>query len=146
MTEPLLSAPIRVLLVEDNPGDADLTRDSLESGKLMLHIDVAADGEEALDYLLRKGRHAAAALPDLIILDINLPKMDGHQVLAELSRHQHLSTIPVIMLTSSNSERDITQSYELGANYYVSKPLDLAAFQSIVRSIEGFWFTVAKLP
>ena len=146
MTEPLLCAPIRVLLVEDNPGDADLTRDSLESGKLMLHVDVAADGEEALDYLLRKGRHAAAALPDLIILDINLPKMDGHQVLAELRGHQHLSTIPVVMLTSSDSERDITQSYELGANYYVSKPLDLAAFQSIMRSIEGFWFTVAKLP
>lgn len=146
MTEPLLCAPIRVLLVEDNPGDADLTRDSLESGKLMLHVDVAVDGEEALDYLLRKGRHAAAAPPDLIILDINLPKMDGHQVLAELRRHQHLSTIPVIMLTSSEAERDITQSYELGANCYVSKPLDLAAFQSIVRSIEGFWFTVAKLP
>ncbi len=146
MTEPLLGAPIRVLLVEDNPGDADLTRDSLESGKVMLDVDVAADGEEAMDYLLQRGRHAAAVFPDLIILDINLPKMDGHQVLAELRRHQHLSAIPVIMLTSSDSERDISKSYELGANCYVRKPLDLVAFQSIVRSIEGFWFTVVKLP
>jgi CheY-like chemotaxis protein len=133
-------------MVEDNPGDADLTRDTLESGKLTLDISVAVDGAEALDYLLRRGRYTDANLPDLILLDLNLPKMDGRQVLAEVKKHEELQSIPVVILTSSNAERDVVQSYKLGANCYVTKPVDLTAFQSIVRSIEGFWFTVVKLP
>jgi chemotaxis family two-component system response regulator Rcp1 len=141
-----MTRPIRILMVEDNPGDADLTRDTLESGKLTLDISVAVDGAEALDYLLRRGRYTDANLPDLILLDLNLPKMDGRQVLAEVKKHEELQSIPVVILTSSNAERDVVQSYKLGANCYVTKPVDLTAFQSIVRSIEGFWFTVVKLP
>ena len=137
---------IRVLLVEDNPGDADLTRETLESGKLFLQISVAIDGADAIDYLLRRGPHSAALQPDLVILDLNLPKVVGRQVLAEMKRHDHLKAIPVVVLTSSDAESDIHKSYHLGANCYVTKPVGLAAFQSIVRSIEGFGFTVVKLP
>lgn len=138
--------PIRVLLVEDNPGDADLTRESLEASKLMIDIDVAIDGEQALDFLFKRGRHVQAETPDLIVLDLNLPKIDGRQVLAELRQDEQLRKIAVVVLTSSDAERDIAASYELGANCYVVKPIDLDAFQSIVKSIEGFWFTVVRLP
>ena len=141
-----MSAPIHVLLVEDNPGDADLTRDTLADSRIRLDITVVVDGVEAIDFLLRRGRHAEALTPDLIILDLNLPGMDGRAVLAEARRHQHLRSIPVVILTSSDAERDVVQTYALGANCYITKPVDLAAFQSIVRSIEGFWFTVVRLP
>jgi two-component system, chemotaxis family, response regulator Rcp1 len=138
--------PIRVLLVEDNPGDADLTLETLSTSKLRVEIDVVVDGAEALDYLTRRGRHTGAPSPDLIVLDLNLPRVSGIEVLSEVRRHEHLRAIPIVILTSSDSERDIVQSYRIGANCYVTKPLDLSAFQSIVRTIEGFWLTVVKLP
>ena len=141
-----MTTPIRVLLVEDNPGDAHLTRDTLEQSKLLLQITVAADGEEALDYLLGRGAHAGVALPDLVVLDLNLPRLSGREVLAEMKRHPQLSGIPVVVLTSSDAERDVLMSYQLGASCYVTKPVGLAAFQAIVKSIESFWFTVVKLP
>jgi CheY-like chemotaxis protein len=141
-----MSPPLRVLLVEDNPGDADLTRDTLESGQLRLEIEIVVDGEQAIDYLMQRGRHAAAAVPDLIVLDLNLPRRGGAQVLAEIKRHEQLRTIPIVILTSSDAPKDIAQSYKLGANCYVTKPVDLTAFISTVQSIESFWLSVVKLP
>jgi two-component system, chemotaxis family, response regulator Rcp1 len=138
--------PIRVLLVEDNPGDAHLTRDTLEQGKLSIQIAVAEDGEDALDYLLARGRYAGVALPDLIVLDLNLPKLGGREVLAEMKLHDRLRGIPVVVLTSSDAEKDVVMSYKLGASCYVTKPVGLEAFKDIVKSIESFWFTVVKLP
>jgi CheY-like chemotaxis protein len=141
-----MTTPIRVLLVEDNPGDAQLTRDTLEQSKLLVHITVTTDGEDALDYLLGRGNYVGAELPDLIVLDLNLPKLGGREVLAEMKQHEQLLRIPVVVLTSSDAERDVVMSYELGASCYVTKPVGLEAFQAIVRSIESFWFTVVKLP
>jgi CheY-like chemotaxis protein len=141
-----VTSPIRVLLVEDNPGDADLTRETLQDGKLRVHIDVVTDGTRALDFLLRRPPFADAKAPDLILLDLNLPKMGGREVLAEISRHEALRVIPVVVLTSSEAEQDVARSYELGANCYVTKPVGLEAFQAIVHAIESFWFTVVKLP
>jgi len=141
-----VTRPIRVLLVEDNPGDADLTRDTLEDGALRLEISVVVDGAEATDFLLRRGAHVGARSPDLVILDLNLPKMDGRQVLAEIKRHDQLRSIPVVVWTTSDAEHDIVQSYALGARCYVTKPVDLTAYQTVMRSIEQFWLTVAKLP
>ncbi len=141
-----MTAPIRVLLVEDNPGDAELTRDTLEAGKLVLDIHVVVDGAEAIDFLLQRGAHVGAPIPDLVVLDLNLPKRDGREVLQEIRRHAALRTTPVVILTSSDAEKDIAQGYLLGANCYITKPVDLAAFQQIVRSIETFWFTIVRLP
>jgi chemotaxis family two-component system response regulator Rcp1 len=137
--------PIRMLLVEDNPGDADLTRDTLESGKLQLQIDVVVDGEAAVDYLLRRGRYATAERPDLIFLDLNLPRLSGVQVLSEIKRHDELCHIPVVVLSSSDAEKDIAQSYRLGASSYMKKPIELAAFMATVSTFEHFWFTVVKV-
>jgi two-component system, chemotaxis family, response regulator Rcp1 len=141
-----MTTPIRVLLVEDNPGDAHLTRDTLEQSKLLIEIAVTTDGEDALDYLLSRGSHAGVALPDLIVLDLNLPRLGGREVLAEMKRHEQLRGIPVVVLTSSDAEKDVVMSYKLGASCYVTKPVGLEAFQAIVKSIESFWFTVVKLP
>jgi CheY-like chemotaxis protein len=141
-----MNSPIRVLLVEDNPGDADLTRETLQDGKLMMHIDVVSDGVQAVDFLLRRPPFDTALAPDLILLDLNLPKMGGREVLAEIKRHEALRVIPVVVLTSSEADQDVAKSYELGANCYVTKPVGLEAFQSIVHAIESFWFTVVKLP
>jgi CheY-like chemotaxis protein len=141
-----MTTPIRVLLVEDNPGDAHLTRDTLEQSKLLIQIAVAVDGEDALDYLLGRGSYAGVALPDLIVLDLNLPKLGGREVLAEMKRHEQLHHIPVVVLTSSDAEKDVVMSYKLGASCYVTKPVGLEAFRDIVKSIESFWFTVVKLP
>lgn len=141
-----MTTPIRVLLVEDNPGDAHLTRDTLEQSKLLIQITVAIDGEDALDYLLGRGNYVGVALPDLIVLDLNLPKLGGREVLAEMKRHPQLCGIPVVVLTSSDAEKDVLMSYQLGASCYVTKPVGLEAFQAIVKSIESFWFTVVKLP
>ncbi|MBL0938440.1 MAG: response regulator [Gemmatimonadaceae bacterium] len=141
-----MSEAIRVLLVEDNPGDAELTRETLEAGKLHLEISVANDGVKALEFLERASRDPKQALPDVILLDLNLPKIDGRQVLAEIRRREPLKHIPVVVLTSSDAEQDVLQSYGLGANCYVTKPVGLESFQAIVRSIEAFWFTVVKLP
>lgn len=141
-----MTTPIRVLLVEDNPGDAHLTRDTLEQSKLLIQITVAADGEEALDCLLGRGNYEGSPLPDLMVLDLNLPRLSGREVLTEMRRHEHLRGIPVVVLTSSDAEKDVVMSYQLGASCYVTKPVGLEAFQAIVKSIESFWFTVVKLP
>ncbi len=138
--------PIRVLLVEDNPGDSDLTRETLESGKLRVDISIAIDGEDAVNYLLKQGPHERRETPDLILLDLNLPKMDGREVLAVVKGREELKRVPVVILTSSDADADIVRSYELGANCYITKPVGLDAFQEIVRSVENFWFTVVKLP
>ena len=141
-----MTKPIRLLLVEDNPGDAELTREALASGKLLVEIHVVVDGQDALDYLLGVGRHAGAQLPDLILLDLNLPKMDGREFLREMKQHAQLRSIPVVVLTSSDAEKDVVQSYELGASCFITKPVGLSEFQTIVQSIQDFWFTVVRLP
>ena len=137
---------IQVLLVEDNPADADLMRETIEEGKLHLDMSVVRDGVEAIQYLRCEGVFVDASRPDLILLDLNLPRMNGRQVLAMVKGDADLRGIPVVVLTSSSAEQDIVQSYDLGANCYVIKPVDLKAFQGIVRQIEDFWFTVVKLP
>lgn len=125
-----MSAPIQVLLVEDNPADADLTRESLAASSLAIELKVAVSGTDAVDYIHKRGRFAArAAPPDLILLDLNLPGIDGKAVLAEIKRHAQLRRVPVSVLTSSTSEKDIVQSYDLGANCYIVKPLDFKSFQ-----------------
>jgi CheY-like chemotaxis protein len=141
-----VSRPLSVLLVEDNPGDADLVIETLEQGKLKLDIAVAVDGAQALARLLRQPPFEAVVSPDLILLDLNLPKVTGREVLARIKQEPGLREIPVVVLTSSDAEHDIVRSYQLGANCYVTKPVGLVAFQTIVRAIEGFWFTVVKLP
>ena len=141
-----MTKPIQVLLVEDNPADADLMCEAIASGRLLLDVTTVRDGAAAIQYLRGEGRYADAVRPDLILLDLNLPKMDGRQVLATIKADAELRGIPVVVLTSSTAERDIVQSYNLGANCYVIKPVDLKAFQSIVKDVENFWFTVVKLP
>ncbi len=141
-----MNRAIRVLLVEDNPGDADLTKETLEECRLHVEIDVAIDGVQALDRLFRRPPYVAAELPDLILLDLNLPKLSGREVLTQIKQTSSLRAIPVVILTSSDAEQDVAKSYELGANCYVTKPVGLDAFQAIVRAVDGFWFTVVKLP
>jgi CheY-like chemotaxis protein len=137
---------INVLLVEDNPADADLTCEKLESSKIMIEITVVKDGIEALDFLLNKSPYENAKRPDLVLLDLNLPRKDGREVLAEMKEHPKLKTIPVVILTSSQAEEDIVKTYELQASAYVTKPVDLAGFAQIVKAIESFWFTVVRFP
>lgn len=141
-----MTHPIRVLLVEDNPGDAELTKETLEAGKLHLSIDVVNDGARAIDYLLHHPPYESTPAPDLVLLDLNLPKLPGDAVLAEMRRRDDLRRIPVVILTSSDAELDIVNSYTLGANCYITKPVGIAEFQKIVRTVEAFWFTVVKLP
>jgi CheY-like chemotaxis protein len=138
--------PIEILLVEDNPGDALLTAEALQDGKIHIHLTVASNGEEALARLRRQGDFASAARPDLILLDLNLPRLSGRELLAEVKADDQLRRIPVVVLTSSQAEQDILASYDLNANCYVSKPVDLEQFIKVVRSIEDFWLTVVKLP
>jgi two-component system, chemotaxis family, response regulator Rcp1 len=140
------SRSIEILLVEDNPGDVRLTREALREGKVRNNLYVAADGVEALRFLRREGEHADAARPDLVLLDLNLPKKDGRQVLQEIKNDPQLRTIPVVILTSSQAEQDICRAYDLHANAYVTKPVDLDQFITVVRSIESFWLTIVKLP
>jgi CheY-like chemotaxis protein len=141
-----MTAMIKVLLVEDNPADADLMRETIELSKLHLDLAIVRDGVEAIQYLRGGGPFAGAARPDLILLDLNLPRLNGRQVLASVKGDADLRGIPVVILTSSSAEQDIVQSYDLGANCYVIKPVDLKAFQAIVKQVESFWFTVVKLP
>jgi CheY-like chemotaxis protein len=138
--------PIEVLLVEDNPGDVRLTREALKDGKVSNNLSVAPDGVEALRFLRREGAYADAPRPDVVLLDLNLPKKDGRQVLQEMKADPSLRTIPVVILTSSEAERDIAGAYELQANCYITKPVDLDQFITVVRSIEDFWFSIVKLP
>jgi len=140
------SRPIEVLLVEDNPGDVRLTREALKDGKVSNNLSVAQDGVEALRFLRREGEYAAAPRPDVVLLDLNLPRKDGREVLQEMKQDRSLRTIPVVVLTSSDAERDIVGAYELQANCYITKPVDLDQFITAVRSIEDFWFSIVKLP
>jgi chemotaxis family two-component system response regulator Rcp1 len=138
--------PIKVLLVEDNPGDVRLTREVLLATNRSIHLLVARDGEEAVAMLKRDGAKALAPRPDLILLDLNLPKMDGREVLACIKADADLKTIPTVVLTTSDAELDVVKSYQLQANCYLTKPVQLDAFESIVRSINNFWLTRVKLP
>ncbi len=139
------TAPIEVLLVEDSPADVRLTREALKEAKVRNNVHVAVDGVDAMDFLHRRGRHANAPIPDLILLDLNLPKKDGREVLEDIKSHDRLKRIPVVILTTSQSEQDILESYQLSANAYVTTPVDLEQFLDVVKSIEGFWLEVVKL-
>jgi chemotaxis family two-component system response regulator Rcp1 len=138
--------PIEILLVEDNPGDVRLTREALKEGKVLNHLSVVSDGVEALAFLHKENEHASQPSPDIILLDLNLPRMDGRELLARLKTDESLKRIPVVILTTSRAEEDIIQSYNLHANCYITKPVDLNQFITVVKSIEDFWFTVVKLP
>jgi CheY-like chemotaxis protein len=140
------STPVEVLLVEDSPGDVRLTQEAFREANFGIRMHVAADGVEAMAFLLREGTHADAPRPDLILLDLNLPKMDGREVLAHIKADQSLKSIPTVILTTSKAQADITKSYELQANCYLSKPVELDAFESLVASINDFWLTKAQLP
>jgi chemotaxis family two-component system response regulator Rcp1 len=140
------SAPIEVLLVEDSPGDVRLTREALKDAKVHISLHVAPDGIEAMAFLEREGPHVNAPRPDLILLDLNLPRKDGRQVLKEIKESPTLRSIPVVILTTSSSEADVLQSYHLHANCYISKPVDLDGFLKVVQSIDNFWLSVVKLP
>lgn len=141
-----MTEPIEVLLVEDNPADADLTCEKLEAAKIRTNMHIVGDGIEALRFLRREDKYIQAPRPALILLDLNLPRKDGREVLDEIKRDPTLRRIPVVILTSSEAERDIIKSYNLGANAYITKPVDLQRFSEIVRAIEDFWFAVVKLP
>jgi len=145
-----VSAPagraIEILLVEDNPGDVRLTVEALKEGRVRHNLRVAHDGVEALAFLRRQGQFADAARPDLILLDLNLPRMDGREVLAEVKSDPELKIIPIVVLTTSGAEQDILHSYQLQANCFITKPVDLEQFITVVRSIEDFWLTIVTLP
>jgi CheY-like chemotaxis protein len=138
--------PIEILLVEDNPGDSRLAKEALKESKLKNNLYVAEDGVEAMNFLYKTGKYSKMPRPDLIILDLNLPKKDGREVLAEIKNDDNLKRIPVVILTISKAEEDILKTYNLHANCYVTKPLDLDQFMKVVRSIEDFWLTIVKLP
>jgi CheY-like chemotaxis protein len=138
--------PIEILLVEDNPGDVRLTKEALKEGRFANLINVAVDGFEAMAFLRREGKYANASRPDLILLDLNLPKKNGREVLADIKADSDLKRIPVVVLTSSQAEKDIVATYNLHANCYITKPVDFEQFICVVRSIEDFWFAVVKLP
>lgn len=138
--------PIEILLVEDNPGEVDLARESLENSKVHNTLRVVADGVEAMAFLRRKGKYANAPRPDLVLLDLNLPKKDGREVLAEVKADQDLKRIPVVILTISKDEEDILKAYNLHANCFITKPIDLNQFIKVVHAIEDFWLTIVKLP
>ena len=141
-----LGRPVEILLVEDNPGDIRLTRETLKDSKLLNRMSVAVDGVEAMAYLRQEGQYAMATRPDLILLDLNLPKKDGRQVLAEIKADEQLRRIPVVVLTTSSAQQDIVKTYDLHANCYITKPVNLDQFGAVVRAIEAFWFTIVKLP
>ena len=145
-TRAVESRPVEILLVEDNPADVRLTREALNSDRLWNRLSVARDGVEAMAYLRREGRFAAAALPDLILLDLNLPRKDGREVLAEIKADPRLMRIPVVVLTTSDAEDDILKTYGLHANCYITKPADLRQFMKVLKSIEDFWLAIVKLP
>ena len=135
-----------ILLVEDNPGDVELTREALADAKLLNNLYVVADGMDAVAFLRRQGQYANAPRPDLILLDLNLPKKDGREVLAEIKGDDNLKIIPVIVLTTSETDEDILKSYKLNANCYITKPVGFAGFAEVVRNIQTFWFNVVVLP
>jgi len=138
--------PIEILMIEDNPGDVRLTQEALKENKIYNRLYAVGDGVEAMAFLRREGKYADAPRPDLILLDLNLPKKDGREVLAEVKADEGLKRIPVVILTSSQAEEDIIRTYNLHANCYITKPVDLDQFIRVVKSIEEFWLTIVKLP
>ena len=138
--------PIEILLVEDNPGDADLAMEALHDSKILNEVHHVLDGEEAMLFLRKKGKYAQSPRPDLVLLDLNMPKKDGREVLDEIKSDPDLKRIPVVILTVSKDEEDILKSYNLHANCYITKPIDLHQFLKVVHTIEDFWLTVVKLP
>ena len=140
------AAPIEVLLVEDSPGDVRLTREAFKDAKVHINLHVASDGAKAMIFLRREDEHSNAPRPDLILLDLNLPKKDGREVLAEIKGNPKLKSIPVVILTTSSSEADILRSYQLHANCYITKPVGLEGFLTVVKSIDSFWLSVVQLP
>jgi chemotaxis family two-component system response regulator Rcp1 len=140
------ATPIEVLLVEDSPGDVRLTREAFKDAKVHINLHVASDGAEAMDFLNQDGKHSNAPRPDLILLDLNLPKKDGREVLEEIKESATLKSIPVVILTTSASDADILRSYRLHANCYITKPVGLEGFLTVVKSIDNFWLSVVKLP
>lgn len=138
--------PIHILLVEDNEGDILLTKDAFENAKIMNTISVVRDGKEAMDFLTNQGAYASVKLPDLLLLDVNLPKKNGHEVLQFIKGHTDLKQIPVIMLTTSSSERDISLSYKNYANCYITKPVEAEDFITAISQIEDFWINIVRLP
>ena len=141
-----LGRPANFLLVEDNPGDVRLTQEALKSHKLQNNLHVVTDGEEAMAFLRKQGKYKDAPRPDIILLDLNLPKKDGREVLAEIKSEPGLKTIPVVIISSSEAEQDIIKSYNLNANCYVTKPVNFDQFIKVVQSINDFWLTIVKLP
>lgn len=137
---------VEILLVEDNPGDVGLTMEALKEGKLLNHVSVAEDGVEALAFLHQEGKYAGRPRPDLILLDLNLPKKDGREVLAEIKEDPELRHIPVVVLTTSTAEHDVLKTYDLHANCYINKPVDFEQFLEVVKSVGDFWFSVVILP
>lgn len=146
MTHGVTGRPIEILLVEDNPGDVRLTQEILKEGKVNNNLSVASDGIEALAFLYRQGNYQSAPRPDLILLDLNLPRKDGREVLTDIKQDESLRRIPVVILTTSQAEEDILKTYELHGNCYITKPVDLEQFIRVVKSIEDFWLTIVKLP
>jgi len=146
MSSHTIGRSIEILLVEDNPGDVRLTQEALKEAKVLNDLHVVEDGVEAMDFLRRERNYADAPRPDLILLDLNLPKKDGHEVLAEVKGDPDLRRIPVVVLTISQDEQDILKTYDLHANCYITKPVDLDQFLTVVKSIEDFWLTIVKLP
>lgn len=142
----MVSKPIDILLIEDNPGDVRLTKEVLKEGKVSNNLSVVKDGVEAIKFLRREGQYAAEPQPDLILLDLNLPRMDGREVLEKIKKDPNWQLIPVVILTTSSAEEDIIKSYNLHANCYITKPVDLDQFINVVKSVEDFWLTVVKLP
>lgn len=137
---------VEILLVEDNPGDVRLTMEALKEAKLINRLNVVADGVEALEYLHGQGRFAQAPRPDLVLLDLNLPRKDGREVLEEMKNDPSLRTIPVVVLTTSRAEEDVLRAYNLHANCYIAKPVDFTQFLHVIKSIESFWLEIVKLP
>jgi len=146
MGSEVFGKPVEILLVEDNPGDVRLTQEAFKDGKMLNKLHVVEDGMEALAFLKREGKYISAPRPELILLDLNLPRKDGRDVLSEIKADRDLKRIPVVILTTSRSEEDILRSYDLNANCYITKPLELDKFIEIVKSIEDFWLTIVKLP
>lgn len=140
------SKGINVLLVEDDPADVEFTRETLEDIKILIHLDVAIDGAEAMKYLRKEGTYANVPRPDVIILDLNLPKKDGREVLEDIKQDEDLKSIPVVILTTSSAEEDIRRTYNDGANCYITKPIGFEQFAQVVKAIENFWFSIVKLP
>lgn len=146
MNPQMLGKPIEILLVEDNPGDVRLTAEALRENKFRNKLNVVADGVEAMAYVRREGKYSDAPCPDLILLDLNLPKKDGREVLAEIKADEDLKRIPVVILTTSKAEEDIFKTYDHHANCYITKPVDLEQFIKVVKTIQEFWLTIVSLP